>query len=144
MRLMERMLVNLDQSPWHAVYRIAIGLTLIPAWNVVFGNDPTLWALLMSFLGILLSLRVLPAVIRRVLPFSADVRKAWAVRRERGKRYDSYQWQKLFWIGVGLAAYACFANEQRPSIRFLTMFCLMVGFGGLAAWAHQTWSSERT
>lgn len=51
-------------------------------------------------------LRLVPAVLRRIFPFSSEAKDLWFQRRNLGKRYDSYQWQKLFWLGLGMLPYA--------------------------------------
>lgn len=138
MSVMERLIVKLDERPWHAAYRVAVGSVITPAWLIVFDTEASGWNLLVFFFGTLLTLRVLPGVIRRALPFSTGVRAVWATRREMGKKYDSYQWQKLFWIGLGLAIYAVFSREHRADVLFLTIACLIAGAGGVAAWYRRS------
>jgi hypothetical protein len=41
-------------------------------------------------------------VLRKVLPFSAEAKQIWSDRRQVAKLHDSYQWQKLFWVALGL------------------------------------------
>ena len=137
-RGMERLIVKLDERPWHAVYRVGIGFAVIPACLLLFGVEPSIGTLVVFFFGVLIAVRVLPAVIRRVLPFSASARAVWARRRELGKKYDSYQWQKLFWIGLGLALYALLSREDHSGARLLTMGCLVTGAAGVAAWYRRS------
>jgi hypothetical protein len=137
-RGMERLIVKLDERPWHAVYRVALGSAIIPAWRLLFGAEPSRETLVVFFLGVLIALRVLPVVIRKALPFSASAREVWAKRREIGKKYDSYQWQKLFWIGLGLGVYVLLTREDRRAVLFLTMGCLIGGVAGVAAWNRRS------
>ncbi len=70
------------------------------------GGSDQIWIDLVLFLALLIGLRVVPAVLRELLPFSAEAKQIWFDRRQIAKRYDSYQWQKLFWVGLGLLPYA--------------------------------------
>jgi hypothetical protein len=135
--VIEHPIVKLDEQPWHAIVRIAIGFAVIPAWQLVFGAQPRGWTLIAWFLVVLVGLRAGPLIIRRALPVSADTRVIWASRRETGRKYDSYQWQKLFWIGLGLAAHALAAGERSTPVLALTAVCLIGGAGGVAVWSRR-------
>jgi hypothetical protein len=138
MTRLERLIVKLDEHPWHAIFRVAIGLAITPAWLFLFGGTSPGSTLVLWFVGVLLALRVTPMLIRRSVPFSADARSVWAARREIGRKYDSYQWQKLFWIGLGLAGYSLLARERRSTVLVLTALCLISGVGGLSAWSRRS------
>jgi hypothetical protein len=79
-------------------------------------------------------LRVIPALLRGVLPFSAETRSIWIQRRQIAKLYDSYQWQKLFWIGLGLLAFAAVSGGLQTGEQVITGFCLIGGAAGLVLW----------
>src|SRR5947199_7823363 len=130
----ENLLVGIDVSPWDAMYRAAIGFMIQPAASRIWGERPPAWAAIPVLLGILLTLRVIPAVFRRLLPFSPEVRAIWAERRQIAKRYDSYQWRKLFWFGVGLMVYTQVASRVPMSSATLSAACLLAGALGLARW----------
>jgi hypothetical protein len=116
MRHIERYLVDLDSGPSGAVCRVTLGLCIPPAFRALIG------------------LRVIPAVLRKLLPFSAEAKKIWSDRRQIAKVYDSYQWQKLFWIGVGLLPYAAVGGGLRTGETVLTVICLAGGGAGLLIW----------
>src|SRR6476646_7114347 len=97
----ERVLLRLESAPFHALYRVLIGLLVLPAHRAVWPADPPAWSLPLVILVALGLLRVIPALARKVMPFSPQTRTLWAERRLRGKRYDSYQWRKTLWIGLG-------------------------------------------
>src|SRR5262249_54368603 len=103
MRRWERALVRLDQPQWAALPRIVFGYVLIPAQSWVTGNESISWTLIVFFVAVLAAVRLTTAVVREVLPFSAKLQETWAARRRLARRFDSYQWQKLFGIGLGLA-----------------------------------------
>lgn len=134
MRPLERILVDLDSPPWSAVSRAALGLGIPPVFRVLTGNSDRIWLYAILFLGLLLGLRMVPAVLRLVLPFSAEAKAVWAERRQIAKRYDSYQWQKLFWIGLGLLPYALLGEGPRINEIVLTLVCLVGGIVGLLLW----------
>ena len=79
--------------------------------RLLLGSDGSDWTLVPFLLLVLLLLRVVPAVVRKVVPFSAELREAWSVRRRTAKLYDSYQWRKLMWIGAGLALYVAVSGQ---------------------------------
>src|SRR5271169_6612304 len=123
MGTLEKLLVLLESSPWDAVYRLAIGFATVSVFSHVFGKDRSVWAFVAFLLGVLFMLRVAPAVFRRVMPFSDTVQQVWAERRQLAKRYDSYQWQKLLWIGAGLALNAILSNQILTSRMMVSSIC---------------------
>ena len=133
---LERLLLLLERAPFYALYRIAIGFVFLPLLFRVFGQPIGVPMLLGGFLGILLLLRLVPAVIRHVLPFSKQVQDAWFKQRILAKRYDSYQWRKLFWMGLGMAGYLVSGPRSNGPQFGLTVFCLVSGALGLCFWAR--------
>jgi len=83
---------------------------------------------------LLIGLRVGPAVLRKLLPFSAEAKQIWLDRRQIAKKYDSYQWQKLFWVGLGLLPYANAGGGLKAGEMVLTAICLIRGCAGLLIW----------
>jgi len=133
---LERLLLLLEKAPFYALYRIAIGFVFLPSLFRVFGQPIAVPMLLGGFLGILVLLRLVPAVIRHVLPFSKQVQDAWFKQRILAKRYDSYQWRKLFWMGLGMAGYLVSGPRSNGPQFGLTVFCLVSGALGLCFWAR--------
>jgi hypothetical protein len=78
-----------------------------------------------------------PAILRKILPFSAAARTVWAERRQMAKRVDSYQWRKLFWIGMGLGLFTLQSGHRFPALLGLTFGCLAAGAIGLATWRYR-------
>ncbi len=115
MQLLERFLVRLDSGPWAAVSRAVLGFAMLPAFRRIAAGDDQVWISLALFVALLIGLRVIPALLRGVLPFSAETRSIWVQRRQIAKRYDSYQWQKLLWIGLGLSGFC--SCERWPANR---------------------------
>jgi len=76
----------------------------------LWGFDAPGWSLACFFLAGLFLLRLVPAILRRLLPFSAETQEVWRERRKLGKRYDSYQLRKLLWIGVGIGLNVLFSG----------------------------------
>ena len=130
----EKLLVGIDSGPFGALYRVAIGLAAIPAMSWLCGNQGSDWILALFVLTILVLLRVLPAIVRMLVSFSDPVRGIWAGRRQMAKRYDSYQWQKLFWIGAGLALYTTVSGQFWRSRIVVSSICLITGALGMLRW----------
>lgn len=137
-RAYERIMVLLDQFPCGAVYRIAIGYFLVPLSSYFFASVHPGLSLVSWFLGVLLALRLVPVVFRRILPFPERVIAVWAERRQMAKRFDSYQWRKLVWFGVGLSAYAVSSRQFGGTSAALTVFCVLGGALGIWAWRQRT------
>lgn len=95
------------------------------------------WGATVLILAVLAALRVGPAIVRRVFRFPDDVREVWAERRQLAKRYDSYQWRKLFWLGVGLCAYLALRRDGQPGKLGLSLACLLGGVAGSLVWAKR-------
>ena len=131
---MQKLLMRIEQSPWNGIYRIVIGASVPEAFYLVFGANGSFAAMGLFFLAALGLLRLLPAILRRLLPFSADLRSVWMRRRMLGKRYDSFQWQKLFWMGLGFAAHAVLSAKYRNTSLILALACGGPGIVGLIVW----------
>lgn len=131
MKVLEQFLVRLDSGPWSAVSRIVLGFCIPPVLRALSGGHDQVWIALALFLGLLIGLRVGPALLRAALPFSAEAKGIWFQRRQIAKLHDSYQWQKLFWIGLGLLAFAAIGGGLRASEQVLTAICLIGGAAGL-------------
>ena len=137
MQTFERALVALDRGAVGALYRVGVGFLIVPAWSYAIGRSESGWSLIAFVVGVLLALRVVPAVLRKVLPLSGAIRTVWADRRQMAKRFDSYQWQKLLWIGIGLALYAWQSGRRVPALLPLTGACLVTGAVGFVIWRYR-------
>ena len=133
MQLLERFLVRLDSGPWSAVSRVVLGFVIAPVFRAITGDVDQVWVELALFVALLIGLRVIPALLRGVLPFSAETKAIWFQRRQLAKLHDSYQWQKLFWIGLGLLAFDAISGPQVGE-QVITAFCLIGGAAGLWLW----------
>ena len=134
MQYLERILVELDSGPSSAVSRVALGLCIPPVFRALSGGRDQIWIDLVLFLALLIGLRVGPAVLRKLLPFSTEAKQIWLDRRQIAKLHDSYQWQKLFWVGLGLLPYAVVDGGLRTGEWVLTVICLVGGAAGLLIW----------
>lgn len=136
-RSYEKPLVALDGRPWDALCRIALGLAIVPVLSRFYeGNSD--WAPALFLLSVLFALRLVPAVLRKLIGFSPAAQAVWSERRLRAKHYDSYQWQKLFWIGIGLSAYLVSAGDVSAGKLALAVVCLAAGGAGLMVWRSRT------
>lgn len=140
MKILEQFLVKLDSGPWSAVSRAVLGFCIPPVIRALSGGEQ-IWISLAWFVVLLIGLRVLPAVLRLVLPFSREAKDIWFQRRQIAKLHDSYQWQKLFWFGVGLLGYAAVAGGLRAGEQAVTLVCLVGGAAGLLFW-HRSGAAQ--
>jgi len=134
MKHLERFLVDLDTGASAAASRVALGLCIPPAFRALSGGSDAIWIDLALFLGLLIGLRVGPAVLRKLLPFSAEAKQIWFDRRQVAKLHDSYQWQKLFWIGTGLLPYGAVGGGLTLGETVVAAICLVGGGAGLLIW----------
>lgn len=134
MQPFEQVLVELDSGAWSRLFRVALGLVIVPVFRALSGGNNSAWIFMTLFLGLLVALRIVPAVLRHALPFSAAAKAIWAQRRQIAKQHDSYQWQKLFWIGLGLMPYTFLGRGVGQGEMVVTLICLIGGGAGLAIW----------
>jgi hypothetical protein len=131
-----RLFVNINTPPWDAVYRFAAGWVSVEISPWPFFRRFADWSLVAALLVVLVMVRVVPGVARRVLPFAKSTKAVWAEHRQLGKRFDSYQWRKLFWIGVGVAACSIWSNRLSVAIISVATICMVVGALGYATWRN--------
>jgi hypothetical protein len=140
---LDRLLQGLDEGLPGALFRIGIGFATIPALRRLLGNHEPDWTLVPGLLAVLVLLRAVPVVIRKVIPFSQAVKIVWSNRRQLAKRYDSYQWRKLSWIGAGMAIYTGFSGDFSFLRITISSFCILAGAIGLIRWrVVHSWSQE--
>jgi hypothetical protein len=130
----ERALIRLDEMPLAAVIRLAVGYLVIPAWMMVSGGRYSDWTLIPFLFAILAVMRVAPAVARKAFPFGDALRTTWSERRQLAKRFDSYQWQKLLWIGLGMSLFAWRSGWQSTPMSALSLLSVVCGAIGLGFW----------
>jgi hypothetical protein len=133
----EHGLTLIDDALCGALYRMAIGYWTQPLYSRFVGETAPGWCLALWFLSVLMALRVVPAILRTTLPFSERISATWADRRRMAKRFDSYQWRKLTWFGVGLAAYALWSGSPAQGGIALAVVCLVGGGLGEVAWRRR-------
>lgn len=128
------MILSVEDLPWNVLYRAVVGYFLMPAYGRLFGGNETAWKLVAFFLLVLAALRVVPGMVRRVLPFSPAVKTVWAERRALAKRFDSYQWRKLFGLGLGWTIYLIHSGQGHGAALFLAVACVAAGAIGFIFW----------
>ena len=136
MKLTEELLLQLETSPWDVIYRAIIGFFALAVFARVKGESGPEWLLIAWLLCVLAALRVGLSITRRIFPFSDATKRTWARRRGLTKLYDSYQWQKLRGIGLGLLLYVVVTRQ--PSIRWIVtaVACLVVGLIASVRWSR--------
>jgi hypothetical protein len=132
--LFARMLIQLDVFPVGALLRAGVGYALMPTLRYVLGPGSSDWRIVPWFIAVLVSFRVLPAVLRTVVRFPPTTRTVWVERRVLAKRFDSYQWRKLVWFGVGMAANAAIWGDFDAVPLAFTAAVIVAGCLGEYAW----------
>lgn len=132
-RPVERVLVGLDDGVVGAILRVALGYLTGMTWLQLAHWQAPGWTIVPLFLAVLTVVRVVPLVLRSIGRFSEPVRRVWTERRQMAKRYDSYQWQKLLWIGLGLMLHAP-SPRSAGALFALASVCVVAGVLGLAVW----------
>lgn len=135
MKLIELLLIRLTRPHWFALYLVPSGFLAAHTYFWLFGNDSSSLGFAGFTLVALLGLRVLGALARRTVPVSGTVKTGWAGARLVGKRYDSFQWQKLLWVGVGAAMVALQTPGACPTLLVPSLAYLALGFAGTGIWA---------
>src|SRR5262245_10310916 len=97
---LEKILVKLDIGAPGALLRVVLGILLILVVQAAY-PEAGLWILSAYLRAPLFGIKVLAAVARRLVS-SAFVRSHWEWRRRLATGYDSYQWRKLLWFGLGI------------------------------------------
>lgn len=134
----ERIIVLLDSYPWSALYRVGLGYLLPLLYYRISSEDNSGLMAILWFLSLLIGLRLFPAILRKLLPFSREVQAVWAERRQAAKRYDSYQWRKLLWFGIGIACYMGVSGRIWNSLfGVLAVFCMIGGGVGIILWRNK-------
>jgi hypothetical protein len=132
--LLEKILRHAQARPWQPLYLTAIGMLVGPLSAGLRGNDGSDWLLVPVFLVVLMALRAVPAFVRHVLPFSTELQAHWFQHRVLAKHYDSYQWRKLLWFGLGLGCYMALFNRADGAAGLLALACVLSGSLGHLAW----------
>lgn len=137
MTALDRALISIDRRPFDAVLRALLGFACIPVLSLLRQDVRNAWVLTIGLLVLMLSLRIVPVFLRKLLRWPLEVKAVWDERRQLAKRHDSFQWQKLFFIGLGLAAYTLFSRIFVTSTIAVSSFCVLFGALGLVRWRTQ-------
>jgi hypothetical protein len=135
---LERVALRADEPPFGELWRVAAGSAVTIAWVMAPVGAASAWVLVAAVLVVLLSCRLVPLVLRRLLPFEASTRAIWFERRQLAKRYDSYQWRKLLWFGVGMAVAQITFGWPSQTLVVLTVLFVLSGSAGILAWRRHT------
>ncbi len=129
-----RFALKLDEPPLDSLVRAIVGFLIVPFSRAVTGVEPRGWRMLAALLFVLVLLRIIPGVIRKLIPFPASLRAAWSERRQLAKRFDSYQWRKLTGVGIGLALYVLWPGRTHPAELAVAFLCVLAGMLGSLVW----------
>jgi len=133
--MLERVLLNLDVGLPGAILRVALGASLAVVLHLLLPSAG-LAASAGWLAAMLFGLKAFTAVARKVLPTTPAVRATWEWRRNLARYYDSYQWRKLVWFGVGILAATGVSRQQWWGMR-LGAGCLLSGALAELAWRQK-------
>lgn len=137
MTTLDKTMVSLDRGLLSGLLRILIGFFFVPALDLLRQDVSSAWTLILGLGLVLVCLRIVPVFLRKLLPLSSEVKAIWAERRQVAKQYDSFQWQKLFFVGTGLFCYLLISRTwTTPSIS-VSSFCILFGAIGVVVWYAQ-------
>ena len=133
----DRLLLSIEEFPLNILYRAAIGFSLLPIYLWCLGRlhlvDST--SLLLLFVAVVLvALRIVPGLLRRLVPASREVRNVWAERRHFAQAFDSFQWRKLLGLGLGWLAQLSFTHNTRVDALALAISFVLAGCAGQLVW----------
>jgi hypothetical protein len=141
--VIERVLAMVDEMPGVFVYRGLVGYALGPLYQSLVGEPGCSWLFVPFLLAALVALRVVPGVTRRLFPFSSTLRDLWLQRRLLARRYDSYQWRKLFGLGCGLGAWLMISRTSSLVPMVAAGVCSAGGLAGLWRWQQHSSAPQK-
>lgn len=132
--MIDSFLLHLDVGPLGALWRAAAGLAFAYAFSWVL-PDAGGWMAVAGLAGLLFAVKAAAAVGR---PFvkSPRLREEWVWRRMLASNYDSYQWRKLLWYGLGILVARSLAGTSSAWEIPVGLGCVASGAVGELAWRH--------
>lgn len=130
----ESTILSMEAFPWNALYLAALGLFAAPILARLWGPYRPGWMLPVFLLAVLFTIRVMSVIMRKTFSFSARTQEVWSNRRELAERYDSYQWRKLLWIGLGLLVYAFCVRDLEMWTMVTAVTAVLAGGLGEVYW----------
>lgn len=134
---MNRLALILTKPAAYAGFLVVFGYCLFPGFSRIFGSDGSVPSFATFYICTLIGLRFGPGVFRRVIRFSSEAQEVWTRQRVLGKRHDSYQWRKQFWIGLGMMSNYWHEGDYTGFHPTVASICMVVGALGLLAWRYR-------
>lgn len=130
----EQFILQLDVGVFGAAYRTVFGFMLLPVYEFLVGPGGPVYAFVAFLLMALFLLKLSISILRKPVRMSPVLREALDVRRRTAKYYDSFQWRKLLWIGIGLTAYILLMGPYPIGYLLVAFFCIAGGAAGTVIW----------
>jgi hypothetical protein len=130
--VIDSFLWHLDVGPMGALWRTALGAAFAYALSRVLPNAGG-WTAVACLAGTLLALKAAAAGGRRFVR-SPRARDEWVWRRMLASDYDSYQWRKLLWVGLGILVARSIAGTSSAWEIPVGLGCVASGAVGELAW----------
>jgi hypothetical protein len=130
---LDKVYVNLDTGVPGALLRVVLGILFVRAVALVSPLAGP-WTMSAYLLSMLLAIKVFAAVSRKVVPVSTLVRSHWEWRRNLARYYDSYQWRKLLWFGIGIIVGDAPHGPETTAQWILGLACVAAGAVAEIVW----------
>ena len=130
---LERVLLSLDKGYSAIGLRTAYAFIVTALFDAVFPSASWIGLVAVQILA-MFGLRFFGIAFRRGMRFSETTLETWTIRRKLGKYYDSYQWRKVTWIGLGILLYVSLFARARSDFLILAVLCIAAGAIALLTW----------
>jgi hypothetical protein len=130
---LDKIYVDLDIGISGAVLRVALGIRVVRVVAVV-NPLADAWTMSAYALAMLFGAKAFAAVLRRIVPASTVVRTHWEWRRTLARHYDSYQWRKLLWFGIGIMMADAPRWPHTTAPLALGLACIAAGVAAEIVW----------
>jgi hypothetical protein len=137
----DQIYINLDKGIPGALLRIVLGILFVPAVAVV-NPQAGLGTMTALLLAMLFAIKLFAGVSRKLAPASTLVRSHWEWRRNLARYYDSYQWRKLLWFGVGILVGGALHWSETTPQWLLGLACVVAGAVAEIMWRRHRLSLD--
>ena len=134
---MNRLALMLTRPAAYRGFLTVFGFALVPLYHSLIGTAGSILQFVGFYALALVGLRFGPGLMRRVIRFSPETLEVWMRQRVMAKRYDSYQWRKQFWIGLGMALNGLVAASPPAWHLPFAITCTVFGWLGWVAWRRR-------
>ena len=130
---LDKIYINFDTGVSGALLRIILGILLV---LVVGDLSPAAspWTMTAYLLVLLFAIKVFASVARKAVAPSSLVRSHWEWRRNLARYYDSFQWRKLLWFGIGILLAGALRWPETRTEWIVGLSCVVAGAAAEVFW----------